>query len=1152
MGEPFFLFRLKVKRAKSPHFSPEVNTFVVSSRKGLPFSSSSLPFVSFFQVYMKQILSSLLFAAVLSGTGGAYAQKNYEIYPVPQRQVVGNGLVSFSKSVTVVCEEAIDAATRRRAEQVLKEAGLDCTFAQEAPATGSVMYIGVNGSGGAADQRATALALDRTNLTKAGKFDRHLLSLSDRNGSAEVVIVGENSDAAFFALASLEQMIEHGTVHLPEVKLYDYADQQSRGLVEGYYGYPYSVAVKKDLMRFMMRMKMNTYMYGAKSDVYHSQKWEAPYPATLTPQQVKNGLLTQDMIRDIAKTSQDTKVNFIWAIHPGNSFVGDANVVNRIMNKYSRMYELGVRQFAVFVDDVGVPKSEADCKTNADHLTALQAAIDKKWNSASATPEARVRPLHFVPQVYTLSWVGEADRKRFYNALAKTPDKITIYITGWGVWTVPNSNDLDVVRKELQRPAAWWWNYPCNDNADGQIYPSDMYYNFFEMPAVDNNAKMPKQLEHGLGIVSNPMQEGEVAKTALFSVADYAWNNAAFDNMKSWNASFSRILSSPEQQQAYKTIIPYLRWNDAEDMQQAIARFKSGKTDKMKQLVERLLPAAETMLRLKDSSVENERLLYNDLAPWLLKLHAMLRIAGQMVEVADSNEPEVRWEEYVKQLDRMADLDVNTDYTAYALEGLGSGISVSQRQSQPSQKYFYPFMNYLRENGLGRQLFGKGAEPVQAVSSVSGVSPRVVQQNGETYFNGVHVSVPSGDFLGLTFAEPFTPAEMRIDPTLLSEWAVQWSEDGKNWNRMRSTTWPEGKKMKYVVLINNQPEARTLTLTRSNFSVLLPQLPTLSAVDVPTDEVGEATNNQLGKRALIDGDPSTFFAGKRNQMKDDRYVVHLKKPTDVKDVRIYFGTKNGDQLQAGTVEASVDGKVWKQLHVAGSVARAGGMAQSKPYADQVRYIDFEGDVPGANQVRLTVSSPIGNKWLRLYDVQVNTLYQAAQYAPAVVDGRGKAHPEVTDGKGYNALTQAGGGELRYEIRTLAELKAVDIYWNPAVWTAAAKPELEWTADGKTWQSLGQLSAALTRVDAAQMPEATALRLRWTGQQVPAVYQMVSVTDPTIRRVEPTALKSVHADRETDKALEVYDLNGKLLRRDGNTTGLRPGIYVVAGRKITLY
>ena len=56
--------------------------------------------------------------------------------------------------------------------------------------------------------------------------------------------------------SSLEQMLEKGTSNIPEVTLYDYADQQSRGLVEGYYGYPYSVAVKKDLMRFMMRMKM--------------------------------------------------------------------------------------------------------------------------------------------------------------------------------------------------------------------------------------------------------------------------------------------------------------------------------------------------------------------------------------------------------------------------------------------------------------------------------------------------------------------------------------------------------------------------------------------------------------------------------------------------------------------------------------------------------------------------------------------------------------------------------------------------------------------------------------------------------------------------------------------------------------------------------
>ena len=82
---------------------------------------------------MKQLLSSLLFAAVLSGTGGAYAQTVYDIYPVPQRQVAGKGLVSFSKSVTVVCDAAIDAATRRRAEQVLKDAHLNARLPPKPP-----------------------------------------------------------------------------------------------------------------------------------------------------------------------------------------------------------------------------------------------------------------------------------------------------------------------------------------------------------------------------------------------------------------------------------------------------------------------------------------------------------------------------------------------------------------------------------------------------------------------------------------------------------------------------------------------------------------------------------------------------------------------------------------------------------------------------------------------------------------------------------------------------------------------------------------------------------------------------------------------------------------------------------------------------------
>ena len=88
------------------------------------------------------------------------------------------------------------------------------------------------------------------------------------------------------------------------------------------------------------------------------------------------------MIKDITSTSHETKVNFIWAIHPGNNFVSNGQtVINQIMGKYEKMYDLGVRQFAVFVDDVAIPNSDADMKKTADQLTALQRAIEANWNT---------------------------------------------------------------------------------------------------------------------------------------------------------------------------------------------------------------------------------------------------------------------------------------------------------------------------------------------------------------------------------------------------------------------------------------------------------------------------------------------------------------------------------------------------------------------------------------------------------------------------------------------------------------------------------------------------------------------------------------------------------------------------------------------------
>ena len=372
----------------------------------------------------------------------AWADK-YEIYPVPRSITMSNGTLALTQKVNVQCESTIDKITRNRLASLLQTHGMEAVFGGSEEGAIS-LRLGTVGSGEDVETWAFGeLGLAKAKIMVSKKFDRHAISVSDKG----ITILGEHTNAVFCGLASLEQMLEQQVEGaLEHTTIYDRADQQNRGLVEGYYGYPYSVEVKKELMRYMMRYKMNTYMFGAKSDPYHSQMWKDAYPTTISAEQEKNGWLTQDMLRDLAQVSEETKVNFIWAIHPGNEFLGSGTVISDIMSKFEKMHKLGIRHFGVFVDDVGIPSSDADMKKNADRLTELQRKIEAKWNYEGAAAEDTVRPLHFVPQIYCNSFASSVDqRKRFMAALSKVPSYITVYSTGQGVWSVPNNDHTQTV-----------------------------------------------------------------------------------------------------------------------------------------------------------------------------------------------------------------------------------------------------------------------------------------------------------------------------------------------------------------------------------------------------------------------------------------------------------------------------------------------------------------------------------------------------------------------------------------------------------------------------------------------------------------------------------------------------------------------------------
>lgn len=627
---------------------------------------------------------------------GELAQ-GYRIYPVPQKQVVGEERVSVPKKYNIICEEGIDEVTLNHAKQILKEHNIEFDAGTvksngKKKSDGANLFLGIAGSKGAVDKVADDWKLERK-VFSLQKFDRHLLAIRP---DGDIIILGENTDAVFCGLASLEQILDNCLSHkmeqmrmLQTVTIYDWADVKERGVIEGYYGVPYSAEVTKDLFRFMARYKMNTYMYGAKSDPYHSRFWSAPYPTQISEQEEKIGYLSQDMMKDITRVAAECKVNFIWAIHPGKAFAdpNNAQIINQIMGKFESMHSLGVRQFGVFVDDVGVPDDDAILNLCAKNLTDLQSAIDKKWNEKE-DPRSNVKPLHYVPQLYAFGWASKENGERFFSSLKSVPEKVNIYITGKNVWSVPNNEDISVVRKWLNnRNLSWWWNYVCNDQDMTKIFVADMFTNFRDETHIVNTLRPSHQL-YGLNtLILNPMQQGELSKIGLFSVADYAWNNAAFNNERSWEAAIVGVLGK-RLAKDFKTVAPSLRYYDSDALGYLVMRYKQsvgrGKPAPGA-LIEHLTQvkkSCDVLGLMKNSENPSEVLFYNDLRPWLLKLGAM---CDEAIALLNGETP------------APVDYKENPDFKFEILGGMGEHIAFAIRTAEPSAEVLEPFILWLRE-----------------------------------------------------------------------------------------------------------------------------------------------------------------------------------------------------------------------------------------------------------------------------------------------------------------------------------------------------------------------------------------------------------------------------------------------------------------------
>lgn len=277
-----------------------------------------------------------------------------------------------------------------------------------------------------------------------------------------------------------------------------------RGVVEGYYGRPWGTEGRLSLMKFMGENGLNVFIYGPKDDPYHHARWREPYPAREM----------SDFAR-LLKEASKNGVSLYWAIHLGGGFrKGSEEDYAALFRKLGWMYDAGFRAFAVFFDDFG----------GAD--AAFHAEICNRVVTDFLEKRGGCRPLIMCPNVYWGS--GHPYQRTLGERLDR---RVEVMWTGRTICSDIRAEDVARITEDLRRPPFIWWNWPVNDYCRSSLLLGRAY------------GVEPCRVA---GLVSNPMENCEASKIALYGVAKMCEDPEGFDSHRTWEESFSKIYPDSE------------------------------------------------------------------------------------------------------------------------------------------------------------------------------------------------------------------------------------------------------------------------------------------------------------------------------------------------------------------------------------------------------------------------------------------------------------------------------------------------------------------------------------------------------------------------------------------------------------------------------
>ncbi|GAA3730968.1 hypothetical protein GCM10022239_04460 [Leifsonia bigeumensis] len=385
-----------------------------------------------------------------------------------------------------------------------------------------------------------------------------------------------------------------------------------RGVIEGFYGTPWTHEQRLELAGFLGERGMNTFVYSPKDDPLVRQDWRQAYSGAELAR-------LSELIERCAAHGLD----LVYCLSPGLSIEYSSESDRSLLSeKFDSIADLGVTSFGLLLDDIpGELQHPSDRSVFAGLVEAHARLVGDVHDRLAEGSRLFVCPTQY--------W-GYGDEE-YISRLGQSIDpRIELFWTGRAICSATlDLADAEVFAKATGRAPTYWDNYPVNDVA--------MRHELHVGPYRGRDREL---FRSSRGVIANGMELFESSKIAFATIADYLADPAGYDPEESWHRAIAAVAG--DDAEAYTVFADNVRSSclaaeDAPLLQHALESFAfesvygdpEHAADELDEVADRMLAAAERLLR----GPARTRRLVAEARPWIEAFKIGARAVKCVVEL---------------------------------------------------------------------------------------------------------------------------------------------------------------------------------------------------------------------------------------------------------------------------------------------------------------------------------------------------------------------------------------------------------------------------------------------------------------------------------------------------------------------------------------